>query len=200
MTTDSPALATALTQDVWARPASQSWLRPLVLMVAGSLLITLSARLQVPMWPVPMTMQTWAVLLVAAAFGCRLGTATVAFYLAQGAVGLPVFATGGGIGYIAGPTGGYLAGFLAAAALVGWLSDRGWGRAPLRVLAASMAGTAVIFLLGVGWLAAAYTGLEGAIANGLLPFLPGAALKGLLVVLTLQLGWRVLHGRHHENG
>jgi len=185
------AISTALTDDVWARSARSSWLRPAVMMIAGSLLIALSARIQVPMWPVPMTMQTYAVLLVGAAFGFRLGAATVAFYLAQGAIGLPVFAAGGGIAYFAGPTTGYLAGFLVSAAMVGWLADRGWGRHPLHVFAGAIAGTAVIFLLGVTWLAA-YMGVGSPFETGLYPFMLGAVLKAGLVAATIHLGWKAL--------
>jgi biotin transport system substrate-specific component len=103
------------------------WVRNGLLVAGGSLLLTLSAKINVPFYPVPMTMQTFAVILIGAAFGWRLGTATVLFYLAQGAMGLPVFAgtpeKGIGLAYMAGPTGGYLLGFAARAFVTGWLAN-----------------------------------------------------------------------------
>src|SRR5690349_15200312 len=103
-----------------------------VLALAGSLLLTASAKAQVPMWPVPMTMQSFVVLVIGMAYGARLAGATVALYLLEGALGLPVFAgtpeKGIGLAYMAGPTGGYLAGFAVAAVAMGWLAERGWDR------------------------------------------------------------------------
>jgi biotin transport system substrate-specific component len=170
----------ALPADRIARP-----LRLAILVLAGSALIALSARIQVPMWPVPMTMQTFAVLVIGMACGARLGAAIVAVYLLEGLVGLPVFASGAGPAYFAGPTGGYLIGFLISAAVVGALAERGWGRAPLMAFAAQMIGTAFIFVLGVGWLAA-LIGPDQAIAHGLLPFIPGAIVKAALAALLLE--------------
>src|SRR5690606_16484525 len=119
-----------LAESLWPAQAAPAWLRNMLLAVGGSLLLTLSAKINVPFYPVPMTMQTFAVLLIGAAFGWRLGTATVLLYLAQGAAGLPVFAgtpeKGIGLLYLMGPTGGYLVGFAVAAAVVGWLAERGW--------------------------------------------------------------------------
>ena len=170
----------ALPADRIARP-----LRLAILVLAGSALIALSARIQVPMWPVPMTMQTFAVLLIGMACGARLGAAIVAVYLLEGLVGLPVFASGAGPAYFAGPTGGYLVGFLVSAGVVGALAERGWARTPLLAFAAQMIGTALIFLLGVAWLAA-LIGPDQAIAGGLLPFIPGAIVKAALAALLLE--------------
>jgi len=170
----------------------------LALVVGGSLLLTLSAKLQVPFWPVPMTMQTYVVLVLGMALGPRLGTAAVALYLAQGALGLPVFSgtpeRGIGLAYMAGPTGGYLAGFLAGAALAGLLAARGRDRRLPGALLAALAGMAVIYLCGLTWLAT-LLGVEKAIQLGALPFLLGDALKILLVMATLPLAWRVLERR-----
>jgi biotin transport system substrate-specific component len=130
-------------------------LRALLLALLGSALLTISAKLEVPFYPVPMTMQTLAVLVLGIAFGARLGAATVLLYLAEGAVGLPVFAgtpeLGIGIAYMMGPTGGYLAGFVLSAAITGWLTERrhDW---PALVLAVA-AGSIVVFIPGVLWLA-----------------------------------------------
>lgn len=117
-----------LHQAIWPTNRELRLLRPVLFAVLGTLLLIASARVQVPFWPVPMTMQTFVVLIIGATCGARLGAATVALYLAQGAVGLPVFAGGGGLAYMAGPTGGYLVGFLVAAVVVGWLAERGLDR------------------------------------------------------------------------
>jgi biotin transport system substrate-specific component len=173
---------------LWPRTVD-STLMQVVLVIAGTALLALSAKVQVPFWPVPMTMQTFVVLIIAAAYGARLGGITLLAYLAEGAVGLPVFAKGGGLGYLAGPTGGYLVGFLIAAVVVGWLADRGYGRAMLTTLVAFLIGEAIIFALGVGWLAS-IVGLDKAIAGGLVPFIPAEALKVALACVLLPLAWR----------
>ncbi|MFZ9486634.1 MAG: biotin transporter BioY [Alphaproteobacteria bacterium] len=156
-------------------------LRAVLLALAGSVLLTLSAKLKVPFHPVPMTMQTMVVLVLGVAYGSRLGAATVALYLLQGAIGLPVFADtperGVGIAYMAGPTGGYLAGFLAAAWLAGAIGQGGL----LRLAAAMLAGHAVIFAFGLAWLATAI-GVEKAWLVGVAPFLLATLLKSALGV------------------
>jgi biotin transport system substrate-specific component len=144
-----PEAQGALARGLAAR--SRVWHLGLVL--GASWAIALSAQITVPMVPVPMTMQTFAILLVAALGGRALGVQAVAAYLAQGAAGLPVFAGGaGGAAHLVGPTGGYLAGFLAAAWIVGTLSDRGWSRGLVRPTLAVLAGHAAIFALGLAWL------------------------------------------------
>jgi len=162
--------------------------RSAVLALAGSLLLTASAKAAIPLWPVPFTMQTFAVLVIGMAYGWRLGAATVLLYLAQGALGLPVFQGGGGIGYMLGWTGGYLLAFPLAAALVGWLAERGWGRHFLATAAAQALGTALIFLFGVAWLAR-LEGLSAALASGLYPFVPGALLKIALATALVPAAW-----------
>ena len=146
--------------------------------VFGSVLLYASAKVQVPMYPVPMTMQTFVVLVIGMAYGWRLAGATVAVYLLEGAVGLPVFAgtpeRGIGLAYMVGPTGGFLFGFLLAAAAMGWLAERGWGRSSLTTAAAMAIGTVLLFGPGVGWLAS-FVGLERAFAAGFLPFKIGRA-------------------------
>lgn len=173
-------------------------LRWVVLSLLGSLLLTASAKAQVPMWPVPMTMQSFVVLVIGMAYGPRLGAATVALYLAEGAVGLPVFAgtpeRGIGLAYMAGPTGGYLLGFLVAAAGMGWLAERGWDRTLPRAVAAMTIGTALLFAPGVAWLAV-LVGWDKAIAAGLTPFLVGSLVKLALAAAVLPLAWRAVEGR-----
>ena len=199
MTTNSITLAGAL----WpARDAAGSeWARRAALAVFGGAALTVSAKVQIPFWPVPFTMQTMIVLLAGMALGWRLGAATVALYLAQGALGLPVFAKGGGLAYFAGPTGGYLLGFLAAAALTGWLAERGWGRSAASTFAAMLAGTAVIFACGLSWLAH-LIGAEKAIAGGLVPFLTSEGLKIVIAAILMPMCWRLagIHGREESGG
>jgi biotin transport system substrate-specific component len=155
------------------------------LIIGGSLALTLSAKLQVPFWPVPMTMQTMAVLLIGYGFGSRLGALTVLAYLAEGVAGLPVFAGGfAGPAYVAGPTGGFLAGFLIAALFAGRIGSRGQ-RGLLRTTLAMIAGHALIFVPGVTWLAL-QIGWSRALVSGLMPFLLGTVFKsGLASALVL---------------
>lgn len=179
-----------LAARLWPVEAGHSWTRTIVLIVAGSLLLTLSAKVQVPFWPVPMTMQTFVVLMIGATYGSTLGAATVLVYLLQGALGLPVFAKGGGLAYMTGPTGGYLVGFLVAAWLVGKLAERGLDRRVLTALPMFLLGDLVVLALGVSWLAT-LIGFEKAWAAGVLPFLPAEALKIALAMALLPLAWRV---------
>ena len=169
-----------------------SILRLALLAVAGSILMAILAKVQVPMWPVPMTMQTFAVLVIGMAYGARLAGATLLLYLAEGAVGLPVFASGVGVAYMAGPTGGYLVGFLVAAVLVGWLAERGWDRNVVLTFLANFAGTAIIFTFGVAWLSTIMGGVEKAIVAGFQPFILGAFVKIVLAAALLPLVWKLL--------
>ncbi|MFN4140806.1 biotin transporter BioY [Aestuariivirga sp.] len=175
-----------LLSSVW--PRSQA-LHKAVLVGLGVVLLTLASKVQVPFWPVPMTLQTLAVLLIGATAGARLGGATVLAWLALGAVGLPVFATGAGLAYMAGPTGGYLAGFLAAALLTGYLADMGDGRKLGSAFVMLLMGNVLIFALGTAWLAM-LIGPKQAFAAGVLPFLPAEALKLALGTLLLASAWK----------
>jgi biotin transport system substrate-specific component len=176
---------------------SRSGIRAIVLMAVGCALLALSAKIQVPFYPVPMTMQTLVVLVIGAAYGWRLGGATVALYLAQGALGMPVFAGPvAGIGYMAGPTGGYLMGFLLAAMLTGVMAERGWDRSLGRVLAMMAAGHAVIFAFGLAWLATLFQlDLGRAWAAGVAPFYAATLLKTGLAAVLMQAGWTAAGGR-----
>jgi biotin transport system substrate-specific component len=164
-------------------------LRPALLALGGSLAIAASAQIQLPIQPVPMTMQSLMVLLVGAAYGWRLGAATLLLYLIEGICGLPVFAGfRAGPAALVGPTGGFLLGFVPAAALAGWLASQGWTRGVWRSCALFLAGHAVIFTVGLAWLAL-LIGAEQAIALGLMPFLPGSAVKvalGVTLLATLR--------------
>ncbi len=154
--------------------------------VAGTLFLTLSSYVTVPMVPVPITMQTFAVTLVGALYGWRLGAVTVTAWLVEGAAGFPVLAGGaGGIAHFFGPTGGYLFAFPVTAALVGWLAERGWnGNRLFHAFAAMMAGNAACLLLGAAWLAV-MIGWEPAMVHGVLPFILGGVLKSALGAATL---------------
>jgi len=175
-----------------ARPlSSKDIVRASILAVVGSLLIAICAQIKVPMWPVPMTMQTFAVLLIGAAYGPRLGLATIALYLAEGAAGLPVFAAGGGLAYFTGPTAGYLIGFAVAAVAVGALARRGWDKTIPHAFAAMALGTLLIYIPGVLWLGG-LIGTDKAIAVGALPFLAGDLVKALLGALLLPFAHKLL--------
>ena len=171
-------------------------LRNVALIIAGTLLITLSAKIKVPFYPVPMTMQTLAVMLIGFIFGWRMAGATVLFYLAQGALGLPVFAgtpeKGIGLAYMMGPTGGYLLGFVLAAVLCGWLAERGWDRSPWRLVVAMILANGVIYALGVAWLGSVVGWDKPVLAWGMIPFLYGDLLKIVLGAALLTAGWKLL--------
>ena len=171
-------------------------LRNILLAIVGTIALWISAKINVPFYPVPMTMQTFVVLVIGMAFGWRLGGATLLLYLAEGAVGLPVFAgtpeRGLGLPYMVGPTGGYLIGFVAAAAIVGWLAERGWDRRILTALAAMTIGTAIIFTFGLVWLGTVIGWDKPVLELGLTPFIPGAAFKIALASAVLPLAWRLL--------
>lgn len=175
-----------------------SQFRTLFLVLAGSMVLTLSAKVQVPFYPVPMTLQTLVVLLIGVAFGWRMGVATVLAYLAQGAMGLPVFAgtpeKGLGLLYMAGPTGGYLVGFALAAAVTGWLAERGLDRTVIGTAVAMIAGTVVIYACGLVWLSN-FVGMEKAVAFGMTPFLFGDLVKVALATATLPMIWKLIN-RH----
>ena len=183
----------SLMAAAWPAEGQARWVRDIVLVLAGTALIALCAKTQVPMWPVPMTMQTWAILLIGAAYGWRLGGITVIAYLLEGIAGIPVFAgPEAGPAYMAGTTGGYLVGFVVSAMLVGWLAERGWDRTLPRLVATLFLGSMVIFAVGVPWLAY-LIGLGGAIQHGLVPFIPGMFLKLALAVAVLKAGWTLVH-------
>jgi biotin transport system substrate-specific component len=164
--------------------------RFVALALVGTLALAISAKIQVPFYPVPMTLQTLVVLILGAAFGAPLAGATVALYLIEGLIGLPVFAgASAGLLYMAGPTGGYLIGFLVAAVVVGLFAERGWDRSPLRLLATMMIGHAIIFAFGFAWLAM-LIGSEKAWAGGVAPFFAATIVKTLLAVALIAAFWR----------
>ena len=182
-----------LIDAAWSNSTTARRVGLVAAVVGGVCLLTLSAKLQAPFYPVPMTMQTLVVLMIGMAYGRVLGTATVAAYLLAGAAGLPVFAgtpeRGIGLAYMMGSTGGYLVGFLVSAWLMGALAERGWSNSFLLSAAAMIIGHAVILAAGVAWLAA-LLGPEKAIAVGLVPFLATTAVKCALGAIAVPPIWR----------
>lgn len=190
--------------------ATSNLVRNIALAIAGSLLVAAAAQIAVPMWPVPMTLQTLAVLLVGGAYGARLGAATLGLYALEGAVGLPIFAGGKSgifdakLDYLLPASSmGYVAGFIMAAALVGYLAQSGWINSIPRMIMATVLGGAVLYFPGLIWLGiwAATTGVvpEGmtaaqtALSWGLYPFIPGDIVKAVIAALGLSTAWNVLN-------
>jgi biotin transport system substrate-specific component len=188
MTTFAPTIASR------SLPTVKQSTRDLLLVTAGALFIAALSQVKIPLpfTPVPLTGQTFAVLLVGAALGSKRGFGSMALYLACGAFGLPFFAGGAsGLAYMTGPTLGYLVGFAAAAALTGFLAERGLDRRVPTALVAFIAGQAVIYLFGVAWLSV-LLGFQKAILAGFVPFLLGDALKIGAAALALPAAWKLL--------
>lgn len=160
--------------------------------LVGTLILAVSAQISIPMWPVPLTMELYAVLLIGAFFGWRLGAVTVAAWLLEGALGLPVFAHGtGSLASFAGPTAGYLLSFPLVAAIAGWVTMRGRRAAgPLRVFGGLWFAGLVCLLAGWAWLSM-LIGAKAAWASGVVPFLFGDAVKAALATATLVV-WRAI--------
>ncbi len=187
---------TAFAPAVFERyfPRIDRRVRDILLITVGSLLVALMAQVKIPLpfTPVPLTGQTFAVLLVGAILGSSRGAASLLFYIVQGVIGLPVFAGGSsGLAYLSGPTGGYLVGFVCAAFVVGKLAEIGKDRRFRTALLVFLAGEAVIYLCGLPWLGI-YIGFPNALAAGLLPFLIGDAIKLAAAALALPVAWKLL--------
>lgn len=162
--------------------ATSGVLRSVILIALGAALLTLSAKVNLPLPYVPMTLQTLVVLVIGAAYGRHLGAATVIVYLAEGAIGLPVFAGPlGGLAPLFGPTGGYLFGFVAAAFATGWLSEHGWDRSVPLLFVAMGVGHIIILGCGFAWLALGMKlGVEKAWLVGIAPFVTATVIKNAL--------------------
>lgn len=189
-TTMRPLVSLALPEKGAARLATQ-----LFLAIAGTLLLTLSAKTKVFLGPVDISLQTLAVLLIASAFGMRLAVATLLLYMAQGAMGLPVFQStpekGIGIAYMLGTTGGYLAGFVAMAAIAGWAADRGFDRNPFKLFGAFMVAEVVMMAMGFAWLAV-LIGADKAWQFGVVPFVVGDLIKVALAASLVPAIWSIV--------
>ena len=183
-----------LIDSLWTRDGLA---RDFTLVLGGSLLIAAAAQLRIslPFTPVPVSGQTFAVLLLGALYGAKRGAATAMTYLMLGIIGLPVFsAAPPGVAALVSPTAGYLAGFVAAAWVTGSLSERGWDRKPITAALAMLIGSAVLFACGLLWLGR-FTGWDLVIQMGLLPFIPGDLLKIALATALLPASWRFLGRR-----
>ncbi|WP_428938708.1 biotin transporter BioY [Fontivita pretiosa] len=206
------ARAVLLRTDTFSRP----WLRDATLTLAGSLLVAVCAQVSIPLpyTPVPVTLQTFAVLLIGALLGPRLGAMAMAAYLAEGLAGLPVFAGGRSawspsslpaLPVIIGPTAGYLLAFVPAAAVSGLLARRGWDRRFFTAAAALFAGSFVIlgcgfcWLAGVTWLVSGQVRAAELFALAVVPFLPGDVLKVLLAAIALPAAWKFVAPADHTS-
>jgi biotin transport system substrate-specific component len=192
-TTMRPLVSLALPEKGVGRLVTQ-----LLLAIAGTLLLTLSAKTKVMLGPVDISLQTLAVFLIAAAFGMRLGVATLLLYMAEGAMGFPVFQStpekGIGIAYMLGSTGGYLAGFVVMAAIVGWAADRGWDRHPIKLFNAMLVAEIVMMAMGFAWLAL-LIGPEKSWQFGVVPFIVGDLIKVALAASIVPAVWSLLPKR-----
>lgn len=190
--------APTLSHVLWPAQTNQ-WLRFLVFAVAGSIALTLSAKISIPAVPVPFTMQTLVVLLLGFAYGPALAGATIALYLLQGALGLPVFQgtpeKGIGLAYMMGPTGGYLAGFFVAAVVCGKLAQRGWDRRFSTMALGMVIGNAIIYALGLAWLGSLIGWDKPVLQFGMIPFLVGDLIKIAIAVALVPMIWKRVNRR-----
>lgn len=186
---------TTLAPTIYTRtfPRAASWLRDVTLIVLGALFVAALAQVKIalPFTPVPLTGQTFAVLLVGATLGSKRGAASLALYIAIGALGLPVFAGGkAGLAYLSGATLGYLIGFVMAAYVIGLLAERGLERSVRTSIVPFLVGTILIYACGIAWLTIVLGSFGKAVAAGLLPFLVGDALKLIAATLALPTAWK----------
>jgi biotin transport system substrate-specific component len=187
----------SLIATLWPQSRTQI-VNQVILVALGVALLAASSKVQVPLWPIPMTLQTLVVLLIGSTYGFRLGIATIIAYLAIGTLGVPVFARGGGLFYMVGPTGGYLAGYLLAVAVMGWLGDRGYGKTLASTATMFLAGEAIIFVLGTGWYAALVAMSSDRMAwlkdsvlyAGFIQFIPAELLKMGIAAGILSRAWK----------
>ncbi|MBL4811159.1 MAG: biotin transporter BioY [Rhodobacteraceae bacterium] len=182
-----------LAQSIW-QGKDATYLRQLALVAFGVLLLAVCAKISVPMWPVPITMGTFAVLGIGTVYGARLGLATIAAYLAVGAVGGNVFAGSSaqesGLAYMAGSTGGYLLGYVFATLIMGLLAGNGWDRTPLKMAGAMLIGNIAIYVPGLLWLGFLLGWDNPIFAWGLTPFIIGDLLKISLAALLVPAAWK----------
>jgi biotin transport system substrate-specific component len=188
---------TTLAPTIYARtfPRAAGWLRDLILIMLGTLFVAALAQVKIalPFTPIPLTGQTFAVLLVGATLGSNRGAASMLLYVIFGALGLPVFAGGAsGIAYLSGATLGYLVGFVIAAYIIGLLAERGLERRVRTSIIPFFVGTIIIYVCGVAWLAVMLGSISKAIVVGLLPFLIGDTIKLIAASLVLPAAWKLV--------
>ena len=171
----------------------RTWVTNTLLVIGGAVFTGLLAQVAVPLWPVPITGQTLAVMLVASTLGLVRGTLSMLVYAVLGVVGVPWFSGwSGGPSILLGPTGGYIVGFIVAAAIVGWSAERGGDRRILRAVATFLVATISVFAVGLPWLAFALgTDLLHTLEFGLYPFIVGGLVKALLAALIIPAAWWV---------
>ena len=173
-----------LINQIFPTSGTTTYIKNILLILFGSFLLAVSSKIQLPFWPVPMTMQTFIVFLIAMGYGWRLSFFTLTAYILEGALGLPVFATGAGLAYLMGPTAGYIYGMLLASIVIGFLSEKGFSHTYLKSLVSLLIGSIIIFVLGVGYLGF-IIGFDKAINFGLLPFIPSELFKIALAVAII---------------
>lgn len=176
---------------------AMSWPTQVLLVLSGTAFIALSAQIAVPMYPVPMTLQTLAILIVGLTYGARLGAVTLLAYLVEGAAGLPVFANGNaGLAYMTGPTGGFLLGFVIMAFLAGYAADRRLTRGVISTSVVTLVVSALLYVPGLLWPALAMgKTLDVLWLHWMSPFLAGDAVKAVLAALVVTGGWAVMRNR-----
>lgn len=176
--------------SVFCPVVKQNYFMKAILVFVGSLLIAAAAQITIPIEPVPVTLQSFAVLFIGMIYGSRLGLYTVLLYLFEGAIGIPIYANfHGGIYWLLSPTGGYLLGFAPAAWLSGYLIETGWGKNIVGILIAGILALAVIYACGLAMLSA-YVGWSNAINLGLKPFLVFALIKLAILAITVPRFWK----------
>ena len=176
-------------------PRTAEWIRSLLLIVSGSLLIAILAQVKIvlPFTPVPITGQTFGVLLIGAALGSKRGAAAMVLYITEGAMGLPFFAGGGsGPGILTGATAGYLIGFVGAAYVAGWLAEQGLERSVRTSIIPFLVGTLIIYACGVAWLSVMLGSFSKAVTLGIVPFLLGDTIKLIAASLVLPAAWKLV--------
>ena len=186
-----------LSEVILPRDSRQAKLvKQIVLVLVGVMLLVLSAKIKIPMIPVPMTMGTFAVLSIGAVYGPRLGLMTIIGYMIVGALGFDVFASSSsekfGVSYMMGSTGGYLVGYVLAILVLGWTARQGWDRSVLKMAAAMVLGNVIIYVPGLLWLATLYGWDQPILTWGLTPFLMGDLVKLGLAALLLPGAWRLV--------
>ncbi|MDG1128011.1 biotin transporter BioY [Seohaeicola saemankumensis] len=185
-----------LTEAIAPREGTRQLIKQAALVVLGIAVLAVAAKIKVPMWPVPITMGTFAVLTIGAAYGARLGLVTILGYMIVGALGFDVFAGSSaeayGLTYMMGGTGGYLLGYVMATVALGWFAQAGWDRSAGKMALAMLAGNVLIYVPGLIWLGMLYGWDKPLLQWGLTPFLIGDALKLALAAALLPALWKLV--------
>lgn len=178
------------------RMVTRTWASDIALVIAGTALVAVLAQVAIPLWPVPVTGQTLAVLLVGAGLGAGRGAASLSLYAVLGAIGLPIYSdASSGWSVLLGPTGGYIIGFIASAAIVGWAAERAWDRGWYKPIITFVGGSLVVFAFGLPWLAVSLgqlglpNDLQSVLVAGFLPFIIGGLIKAATAAALLPALW-----------